>query len=201
MLIAIIACEIGFWVAITLGLLTRYPLNMPRLGLTFFYSTPLIDLTLLALVIIQLRGGADPHITHGIAALYIGLSVAFGHRTIAWADRTYRRRIRKEPVAEPQRGSRMRQEMESFIRAVIAAAIAAGILELAILFAANPEAADTLRQWHNTLLMVLLIWFITGPVWQLFTPAKESAQKPAPKQCQVGHNGEYGETFSRTSQP
>lgn len=179
MLIAIIACEIGFWVAITLGLLARYPLNMPRLGLTFFLATPLIDLVLLALVIIQLRDGAEPHLTHGIAALYIGFSVAFGHRAIAWADRTYRRRIRKEPVVEPQHGSKLRREIESFVRAVIAAAIAVGVLELAIIFAANPAAAETLRQWHNTLLMVLFIWFITGPVWQFFTPAKKSAHMPS----------------------
>lgn len=199
MLIAILICEISFWVAIALGLTTRYALSMPRVGLALLYSTPLIDITLLTLTIIHLRSGAEPHLTHGIAALYIGFSVAFGHQVIEWADRTYRRQIRKEQVAEPRHGSALRRELEGFGRALVGAAVAAGVLELAIFFASNPATTETLRQWHRVLLTVLTIWFITGPVWQFFTPEKQSDREFAPQHSAVDHNGVHGETFSRTS--
>lgn len=172
MIIAIIACEIGFWIAIALGLITRYPLNKPRLGKAFLYSTPLIDLLLLSLVVINLRSGAEPHLTHGIAALYIGFSVAFGHQLIAWTDREYRRRFRNESVAEPDQGTVMQDEVHTFVRALLAAAVAAVIIEITVLVAENPAAGETLRQWHKTLLVILGIWLITGPVWEFFSPDK-----------------------------
>lgn len=188
MLIAILACEIGFWVAIALGLITRYPLNRPRLGKALLYSTPLIDVLLLSFVVIHLRSGAEPHLTHGIAALYIGFSVAFGHQVIEWADRTYRCKINKENVPEPQRGTPMQREISSFGRALLAAAVAAAIIEITILAASNPLAAETLRSWHQTLLIILGIWLVTGPVWQLFSPA--------PKTLAVNQNSKHGKTSS-----
>ena len=177
MIYAIIACEVGFWVLIALGLIARYPLNMPRTGKALLYCTPLVDLLLLTFVVFHLRSGAAPHLTHGIAALYIGFSIAFGHQLIDWADRQYRRRIRKETVPEPTRGAPMRRELESFARALVAAGIAAFILEVTILVASNPEAASTLRGWHKTLLIILGFWFLTGPLWQLFTPPQKSLRR------------------------
>jgi len=33
---------------------------------------------------------------------------------------------------------------------------------------------DTLRSWYDALEIVLVIWLVTGPVWQLFSrPATE----------------------------
>ncbi|MDN6535301.1 hypothetical protein ACTXK0_07295 [Corynebacterium variabile] len=33
---------------------------------------------------------------------------------------------------------------------------------------------DTLRSWYDALEIVLVIWLVTGPVWQLFSrPAAE----------------------------
>ena len=40
MVYAIIACEIGFWVLIAAGLLAKYPLGMPQLGLVLLALTP-----------------------------------------------------------------------------------------------------------------------------------------------------------------
>ena len=188
MLIAILACEIGFWVAIALGLITRYPLNRPRLGKALLYSTPLIDVLLLSFVVIHLRSGVEPHLTHGIAALYIGFSIAFGHQVIERADRTYRRKINKESVPEPQRGTPMQREIQSFGRALLAAAVAAAIIEITILAASNPMVAKTLRSWHQTLLIILGIWLVAGPVWQFFSPT--------PKASAVNHNSKHDKTSS-----
>lgn len=176
MLLAIIACEIGFWVFIALGLLARYPLNMPRLGLAFFIATPIVDLALLGFTVAHLHSGAEPHVTHGLAAIYIGFSIVFGHGLINSADRAYRRRIRKEKVAPAVQEPGMRKELRSFGKAILASAIAIGVLEIAILAAGTPEATEVLRSWHGRLATVLVIWGLTGPVWQMFatSPARSA---------------------------
>ena len=43
----IVACEIGFWVVIALGLITRYIFKREKLGFFFLALTPVIDLILL----------------------------------------------------------------------------------------------------------------------------------------------------------
>ena len=41
---AIVACEIGFWVVLAAGLLTRYVLRRPRAGAALLVCVPLVDL-------------------------------------------------------------------------------------------------------------------------------------------------------------
>ncbi|MBG9582404.1 membrane protein, partial [Bacillus thuringiensis] len=53
----IVACEIGFWIVITLGLLTRYILKKNKLGLFFLALTPVIDLILLVVTGVDLYRG------------------------------------------------------------------------------------------------------------------------------------------------
>ena len=67
---AIIGAEIGFWVFIALGLLSRYILKKPKLGVFFLICTPLTDLFLLAVAGYDLAAGtgkAEFH--HAVAAL------------------------------------------------------------------------------------------------------------------------------------
>lgn len=109
MVYAIIACEIGFWVLIALGLLARYPLGMPRVGLVLLALTPVVDVALLVFTVLDPRSGGQPGLAHGLATLYLGFSVVFGKRSIAWADRAYRRRVRGESVEEPVVGSKVRK--------------------------------------------------------------------------------------------
>jgi len=104
-LVAIIACEIAFWVAIVAGLVARYPLRRPRLGVGFLVAAPLIDLVLLTLVTVDLLGGATASWHHGLAALYIGISIAYGHRMIAWLDAKFATRFRGAPRRAPLTGA------------------------------------------------------------------------------------------------
>ncbi|MCF6506523.1 hypothetical protein E9549_03735, partial [Blastococcus sp. MG754426] len=60
MLVAIIACEIGFWVVLAAGLLTRYVLRRPRLGGALLLGVPLVDAVLLVLTAVDLGSGAAP---------------------------------------------------------------------------------------------------------------------------------------------
>ena len=78
----IIGCEILFWVFVLAGLSARYLLGLKRTGGILPLCTPVIDLLLIAVTIIDLRGGAEAGFMHGLAAVYIGVTIAFGHRMI-----------------------------------------------------------------------------------------------------------------------
>ena len=94
---AIIGAEVGFWLFIALGLLSRYVLKMPRLGVVFLVCTPLTDLFLLAVAGYDLAAGGKAEFHHAIAALYLGISVVFGHRMISWADQRVNHRFAGGP--------------------------------------------------------------------------------------------------------
>lgn len=92
----IVACEIGFWVVIVLGLFTRYVLKKNKLGLFFLALTPVIDLILLIITGLDLYRGATSTTAHAIAAVYIGISIVFGKSMIKWADERFRYYVIKE---------------------------------------------------------------------------------------------------------
>jgi hypothetical protein len=91
----IIGSEVAFWLAILLGLYVRYYLNKEKLGLIFLALSPLIDLILLVAVSVDMYNGGKATIAHGIAAVYIGTSIAFGKSMITWADRMFLYYIKK----------------------------------------------------------------------------------------------------------
>ncbi len=82
----IIACEIGFWIFVLAELTARYVMNKKKLGTFLLICTPIVDLILLIVTVYDLKNGAVASIVHGIAAIYIGVSIAFGHQMIKWAD-------------------------------------------------------------------------------------------------------------------
>lgn len=98
----IIGCEIGFWLFVAAGLVCRYLLRMRRLGALLLFCTPLVDLALLLATVADLRSGATASFTHGLAAIYIGASVAFGHRMIRWADERFAHRFAGGPPPAPK---------------------------------------------------------------------------------------------------
>jgi len=93
----IVACETGFWVILLAGLVARYLLRLPRLGLILLACVPLVDVVLLIATVISLRGGETASVTHGLAAVYIGFSVAFGHGMIRRADERFAHRFAGGP--------------------------------------------------------------------------------------------------------
>ncbi|MEV0600960.1 hypothetical protein AB0I82_16910 [Streptomyces sp. NPDC050315] len=50
---------------------------------------PLLELVLLVLTGLDLRNGAQADWKHGPAAVYLGITVAYGHCTVRWADGQY----------------------------------------------------------------------------------------------------------------
>lgn len=93
----IVACEIGFWVFVLAGLVARYIFHKQRLGALLFICTPVVDVLLLIATVIDLKNGSMATTVHGIAAIYIGVSVAFGHRMIKWADERFAYRFGNGP--------------------------------------------------------------------------------------------------------
>lgn len=51
---------------------------MKGLGLFFLALTPVVDLVLLIATAVDLYNGATAGTVHGIAAIYLGVSIAFG---------------------------------------------------------------------------------------------------------------------------
>lgn len=174
-LIAVIAgCEIGFWIVLAAGLAARYPLRLRRTGAALLICVPLIDLVLLAATAIDLRGGATAGTGHGLAAAYLGYSVAFGHSVVRWADERFAHRFSGGP---PPRGrpaygaARTRYEWREFGKAALATAIACGILLAMIVLVDDPARTGALTAWLGRLGVVLAIWAI-WPVSHTLWPAK-----------------------------
>ncbi|WP_336641830.1 hypothetical protein [Microbacterium sp. USHLN272] len=175
-LVAIIACEIAFWVAIVAGLVARYPLRRPRLGVGFLVAAPLIDLVLLTLVTVDLLGGATASWHHGLAALYIGISIAYGHRMIAWLDAKFATRFRGAPRRAPLTGAAYTVACwKDVARTVLAVAIAAAILGGLIAIVAAPDRTAELVGFFRILGIVLavdVIWAVSYTLWPKKAPAE-----------------------------
>jgi len=98
----IIACEIGFWAFVLAGLAFRYLLGMRRTGAVLLACTILIDLALLAFTAIDIRRGATAGFFHGLAAVYVAVSLVFGKQMIRWADGKFARRFAGGPGPAPK---------------------------------------------------------------------------------------------------
>ncbi|MDN4613133.1 hypothetical protein P5G50_01600 [Leifsonia sp. F6_8S_P_1B] len=166
---AIVACEVGFWLAIVAGLLARYPGRRPRLGAALLVAAPLIDVVLLALVAADLIGGATASWHHGLAALYIGISVAYGHRMIAWADAAFAHRFRgAAPRVKPTGWAYTAACWKDVARTLLACLVAAAILGALIVVVGAPERTAELLAFFPALGVILgidTLWAISYTLW------------------------------------
>lgn len=165
----LIGCEIGFWVAIVSGLTARYLLGARRLGAALLVCAPLTDVVLLAAVALHLAGGAKASWHHGLAALYIGFSVTYGHRMIAWADARFAHRFAGGHAPARLTGRHYTRHCWGDVaRTLGAAAIAAGILTLITWWVSHPARTEALTQWYGILGIILVIdvlWALSYTVW------------------------------------
>jgi hypothetical protein len=100
-----IACEIGFWVVIALGLLARYVLRWRRTGAVFLAMTPVVDLVLIVATAVDLRNGATASFAHSLAAVYLGFSIAYGHALVRAADLRFAHRFAGGPAPQKLYGA------------------------------------------------------------------------------------------------
>ncbi|MDQ0174832.1 hypothetical protein [Bacillus chungangensis] len=152
----IIACEIGFWVVIIAGLLCRYVFKKETLSLVFFALTPLIDLILLISASIDLLGGATAAVPHALAAVYIGISLAFGKRMIQWADRYFHYYFLKGPKPKKLIGLAYAKDyFQSWLRHVLAFAIGQGLLWLVIVIIQDMKRTEALYSFSLLWCLIL----------------------------------------------
>jgi hypothetical protein len=148
MVVAIIACEIGFWVLLALGLFARYVLKARRLSTVLLVSVPVVDVVLLAISVIDLRRGGEATLAHGLAAIYIGVSIAFGHQLVRWADQRVAHRFAggPPPVRPPKSGrAHAAHQFKQWLRHLLAYLIAAVVLGGFTLLVGDPDR--TLALW------------------------------------------------------
>ncbi|MFK0231703.1 hypothetical protein [Streptomyces vinaceus] len=180
MLVAlIIACEVGFWVLLAGGLALRYLARMPRLGAAVLLCEPLLELALLVATAVDLRNGGEPSWTHGLAALYIGYTVGYGHYTVKWLDRhaAYRLAGGPKPPGPAYGKARAVHEWKLWLRTLAGAAVALGLLQAAIWYAGGAAGTEALESWQYAALRVLGIHAVIAATYTLW-PRKAPAGQP-----------------------
>jgi hypothetical protein len=174
---AIIACEVGFWVVLAAGLITRYGLRQPGLGAVLLALVPLVDLALLLFSVLDLRRGGQASTGHGLAAVYLGVTVAYGHQIIRWADGWFAHRFAgaPRPAGPPKRGpAHARRERAQWLRHLLAWAIGSLLLLGGIAYVGDLERTQALVGIASTWTLVLAIDFFISFSYTLF-PRRESA--------------------------
>ncbi|MEU5702058.1 hypothetical protein [Streptomyces aurantiacus] len=167
----IVVCEVGFWVLLAAGLAFRYLLKMPRTGLALLLCEPLLEVVLLVVTALDLKNGAEPNWTHGLAALYIGYTVGHGHRTVKWLDGHAAHRLAgaDRPAGPPKYGlPRARHEGKVWLGTVVAAGVATALLQLAIWYVGDAGRTGPLESWrftawrvagiHGVVALTYLLW-------------------------------------------
>jgi hypothetical protein len=167
----IVACEVGFWVLLALGLAVRYQLKRRRTSVVVLLCEPALELVLFAATAVDLKNGAEPGWEHGLAALYIGYTVAYGHYTIRWLDGHAAHRLggAPKPAGAPRHGmARARHEARLWLRTLLAAAIACGLLQGAVWYVGDDGDISSLRafQWaalraagiHGLVALAYFVW-------------------------------------------
>ncbi|GII80226.1 putative membrane protein YmcC [Sphaerisporangium rufum] len=162
MLIAvIIACEIAFWVLLGLGLAARYLLKARRLSLVvLLVCVPLVDVALLAFSVVDLRGGGQAGIVHGLAAVYIGVSVGFGHRMLRWADQRFAHRFAggPAPVRPPRTGrEHAAHERRGWLRHLLAYLVGGAVMGIFTLLIGDFDRTAALWQMMRVWTIALVI--------------------------------------------
>lgn len=166
----IIACEIGFWVFVLAGLVARYILKKKKLGTFLLICSPIVDLILLIATVFDLKNGAVATAVHGIAAIYIGVSVAFGPQMIKWADGrfSYRFGNGKKPDKGKNRKVHAKQERERWYRHLLSWLIGTGILMSIIFYINNHSQTEVLLRTMQFWSLILVIDFIISFSYTLF---------------------------------
>jgi hypothetical protein len=167
----IVAAEIAFWSILLAGLVARYALGRPRLGLALLVATPFVDLLLLAATTIDLRRGGEAALPHAVAAVYIGVSIAWGHRMIDWADARFAHRFARGPAPErPPRTGRAHaaRERREWLRHLLAWATGTALLGLGVLVVGDLDRTWALVNVAVLWTLVLTIDFLISFSYTLF---------------------------------
>ncbi|MFP7255773.1 hypothetical protein SFC02_15865 [Terribacillus goriensis] len=173
-IVLIILCEVGFWVFIAAGLIARYVFKLPKFGMILLGATPLIDLILLLATGFDLARGATATVAHAIAAIYIGISLAYGKSMIRWADQRFAYYITKQGE-KPKKlygKEHAKKEVKGWLQHLLAYIIGAGLLLAVIYWINDAERTEALSGVLRIWSIILGIDFLISFSYTLF-PKKE----------------------------
>lgn len=163
MLPYIIAGEILFWCLLLGGLSARYLVRWRCLSTVLLLLTPVVDLAIIALTYIDLSRGAPSDFSHGLAAFYVGFSIAFGPEVIQRLDRRFARRFTDLPEdalpTVPQRTA-----WQHWRSCLFAAAITITLLGIGMAIAGFIHSF-WLIYWIIAAASTVVLWLIVGPLW------------------------------------
>jgi len=183
MITAIIGAEIAFWVLLFGGLALRYLASAGHLSSVVLAGVPLVDLSLVILVAVDVVGGAEPTGAHALAAVCLGFTVAFGHAIIGRMDAWFRYRFAGGlKPGKPVEGSTeyVRSFWVEWFRLLLAACIAAVCLLAMIALDGWHVPSSIDDAWDHPYWAALVILAIVSVAWFIFGPA--SVKKDATSQ-------------------
>ncbi|QOR66445.1 hypothetical protein IM538_22230 [Cytobacillus suaedae] len=175
----ILLAEVCFWIFIVVGLITRYIFKKEKLSIWLFGATPLIDLFLLVFTVIDLKNGAQATFVHALAAIYIGVSIAFGKQLIKWADSQFKYYVLKidERPGKLYGVERGKKEIEGFFRHVLAYLIGGALIMGMHYLSRNTTDTEALLGTLRTWSVVLGIDFLISFSYYLFPNSKKEKVK------------------------
>lgn len=180
----IVFCEVVFWVVLLAGLAARYLLRRQRLGAALLAGAPLVDLVLLTATALDLRSGGTATVAHSLAAVYIGVSVGFGHSMVRWADVRFAHRFAHRfaggpaPAPKPRHGAaHAAYERAGWLRHLLAWAVGVGLMGLAVVVVGDSERTsalvDMMRLW-SLLLAADAAISLSYSLWPRKAPAPQA---------------------------
>ena len=166
----IVGCEVAFWLLLLLSLAIRYLFRREVLSRWLLLSLPLVDILLLVFTALDLRGGTTAAFAHGLAAAYVGFTIAFGSIAVNWADAHFSHSFAggPQPRMAPSRGwEGVRFELKLWVRCILACAILVVLIDALVAIVANDTATEPLKAWYKYAFGCVIFWFIFGPAWNL----------------------------------
>jgi hypothetical protein len=165
----IVGCEVAFWLVLLLSLVARYLLHREALSRWLLLSLPIIDMLLIVFTALDLRAGTTATVAHGLAAVYVGFTIAFGSIAVRWADThfAYRFATGPAPPKSPTEWKAVRLDLELWVRCIGAWVIAFTLIEALVFLVGNDAVTDPLYVWHRYGFACAFCWFIFGPAWSM----------------------------------
>ncbi|GAB2723668.1 hypothetical protein [Kitasatospora kifunensis] len=163
----IVGCEISFWVVLLAALLCRYGAGWTRASTVLLLALPAVDLLLFTASTVDLARGAVPTSGHGLAAVYLGVSIAFGGQLVAWADGRIAPRFGGPAPSRPPRAGREHaaRERRQWLRHLLAWSIGSCLilLDTAIVHDLHRAAPliGLIRSWA-VILVIDFAWSFSG---------------------------------------
>lgn len=156
----ILGMEVTFWVLIAAGLVARYLLGWRRTGAVLLAMSPAVDLVILSASVYDLQHGATAGIAHILSAIYLGVSVAWGHQMISWADVTFAHRFAggPAPVGKPAGGAaRAAYELSQWRKHLLAWSVGVGLLGAGVLLVGDLDRTQVLAQAAGLWTIIVIV--------------------------------------------